>query len=62
MTDFVVTDFVGDIEDDLETAVAALETYLETVVNTATIIIADVKCIGPGKYFQAYALWHAATS
>ena len=40
-------------------ALQDLEQKLETVDNTKTIRVADISQIGPGKYWQAYAVYDA---
>ena len=53
MANFVVTDFVSKI-DDLNIIMAEVETYLETVVNTQTILMQGV--VKHGQKFQAFII------
>lgn len=52
MANFAVTDHVTDA-GTLETVMAALETYVETIDDSKTIRLIDVKRVGggyPGKW------------
>lgn len=57
MANYVLTRHVTAISDTLDAALALLETHLETVVDTKTIRKIGVENVGPGKYFQAYAIY-----
>ena len=41
----------------MDDALAALETKLETVDAAKVIRLTGVSAVGPGKYFQAYAVY-----
>lgn len=47
MVNYAVTDYITNI-GSLREALADLETYLETVDNTKTIYLVDVKRVGGG--------------
>ena len=57
MANFVLTRWTGTITNDINAAMAELETQLETVNNAKVIRLCGVAEVGPGKYFQAYALY-----
>ena len=57
MANYSLTRFVGVKESSPDDALSALETHLETVDNTKTIHHIQILEIGPGKYWQAVALY-----
>jgi len=57
MANYSLTVYVGTIRSKLETALSDLEAKLETVDNTKTIRVSGVAEVGPGKYFQSYAVY-----
>ena len=46
MTNYAVNDWHSGFHSDIQDALAALETQLETITNTKTIRLIDVKAVG----------------
>lgn len=57
MATYALTRWVGSKKPSPDDALSELETQLETVTNTKTIRHIQILEVGPGKYWQAIALY-----
>ena len=57
MTNYAVTKWAGSAEADVDDALSALKTKIETIDNTKVIRMVGVAVLGDGKYFQPYIVY-----